>query len=147
MAIEKLKTKFVTGAFVNDVKHFFKKINEIIDHLNNSNNGVSYNSCTFLISQSGTANPTVEILENTTLIDPTLITRDSAGDYYINQSYSYTDSQIGIFIGNNGAGGSNGRFLGALYNGGYVYIASRDSSNTPSDNLLNNVLVEIRVYN
>ena len=31
MSIDKLKTKFITGAFINDVKHYFSKINEIID--------------------------------------------------------------------------------------------------------------------
>lgn len=36
MAIDKLKTKFFTGSFVADVKHYFPKINEIIDELNNT---------------------------------------------------------------------------------------------------------------
>jgi hypothetical protein len=35
MAIEKLKTKFALGSFINNVKTFFEKINEIIQYLNN----------------------------------------------------------------------------------------------------------------
>lgn len=42
MSIDKLKTKFFTGSFVNDVKHYFAKINEIIDHLNSSVNSTSW---------------------------------------------------------------------------------------------------------
>lgn len=34
MSIDKLKTKFFTGAWLTDVKHYFIKINEIIDYLN-----------------------------------------------------------------------------------------------------------------
>lgn len=34
MSIDKLKTKFTTGAWLTDVKHYFKKINEIIDYIN-----------------------------------------------------------------------------------------------------------------
>lgn len=37
MSIDKLKQKFVTGAFISDVKHYFTKINEIIDWINNNN--------------------------------------------------------------------------------------------------------------
>ena len=32
MSIDKLKTKFFTGAWLTDVKHYFTKINEIIDY-------------------------------------------------------------------------------------------------------------------
>ena len=34
MSIDKLKSKFFNGSFINDVKHYFSKINEIIDYLN-----------------------------------------------------------------------------------------------------------------
>lgn len=34
MSIDKLKTKFFTGAWLADVKHYFTKINEIIDYQN-----------------------------------------------------------------------------------------------------------------
>lgn len=36
MAIDKLKNKFFAGSFITDVKHYFSKINEIIDWINNS---------------------------------------------------------------------------------------------------------------
>ena len=32
MAIDKLKTKFFTGAWLTDVKHYFVKINEMLDY-------------------------------------------------------------------------------------------------------------------
>ncbi len=34
MSIDKLKTKFFTGAWLTDVKHYFTKINELIDYQN-----------------------------------------------------------------------------------------------------------------
>ncbi len=36
MIIDKLKTKFANGAWINNIKTFFEKINEIIDYLNNN---------------------------------------------------------------------------------------------------------------
>lgn len=66
MAIDKLKTKFFTGAWLTDVKHYFTKINEIIDYLNNLvSYSPPYKVYIALLSQSGTDAPVAIILENT----------------------------------------------------------------------------------
>lgn len=49
MSIDKLKSRFFTGAFITDVKHYFSKINEIIDWINNSVSAIG-------IGGSGTTN-------------------------------------------------------------------------------------------
>lgn len=42
MSIDKLKTVYSAGAFINNVKVFFKKINEIIDYLNDNSSSLGY---------------------------------------------------------------------------------------------------------
>lgn len=49
MAIDKLKSRFFTGAWLTDVKQYFSKINEIIDWINNSVTSIG-------IGGSGTTN-------------------------------------------------------------------------------------------
>jgi len=58
MSIDKLKTKFFTGAWLTDVKHYFSKINEIIDYLNNLvSYSPPYKVYTALLQQFGTNRP------------------------------------------------------------------------------------------
>tara|TARA_R110000868_G_C10611680_1_gene741437 strand:+ start:45 stop:614 length:570 start_codon:yes stop_codon:yes gene_type:complete len=58
MAIEKLKTKFALGSFINNVKTFYEKINEIIKYLNDDDSGtnriiVEINSTNFMNLKNG----------------------------------------------------------------------------------------------
>lgn len=68
MSIDKLKTKFTTGAWLPDMKQFFTKTNEIIEHIND-NPVVPYNPgykiYKALLTQTGTNAPVATILENT----------------------------------------------------------------------------------
>lgn len=58
MSIDKLKTVYSTGAFVNNIKTFFKKINEIIDYINdNPVPTANYVVYTALLQQFGTNRP------------------------------------------------------------------------------------------
>lgn len=65
MSIDKLKNKFIAGAFIKDVKHFFEKINEIIDWINNGSPNTNYKIYRALLTQSGTNAPVAIVLENT----------------------------------------------------------------------------------
>jgi hypothetical protein len=66
MSIAKLKTVYSNGAFINNVKAFFNKINEIIDYLNNNPSYTpSYKVYTALLTQTGTDAPVATVLENT----------------------------------------------------------------------------------
>lgn len=65
--IDKLKNRFVTGAWLTDVKHYFSKINEIIDYLNGngSSNDGSYKVYIATLTQSSTNAPIANVLQNT----------------------------------------------------------------------------------
>lgn len=89
MSIDKLKTKFFTGAWLTDVKHYFTKINEIIDYLNGIKGEGSYKVYTALLTQSGTDDPTAIVLQNT-LGGVIVWTRDSQGVYYGTLSGAFT---------------------------------------------------------
>ena len=67
MSIDKLKQKFSTGAFVSDVKHYFSKINEIIDSLNSlvASSTPNYKIFKGLITSPGDGSLTITELENT----------------------------------------------------------------------------------
>ena len=67
MNIDKLKNKFSTGAFVADVKHYFSKINEIIDWINNIGSTAvpDYKIYRALLTQSFPDPPSAIVLENT----------------------------------------------------------------------------------
>lgn len=82
MSIDKLKTKFSTGAWLTDVKHYFSKINEIIDYLNNLviPDAPSYKIYRAILSQSGTSAPVAIVLENT-LGGIITWSRNGVGDY------------------------------------------------------------------
>lgn len=56
MNIDKLKNRFVAGAWLTDVKHYFSKINEIIDKVNNIETS-KYKVYTALLTQSGGDGP------------------------------------------------------------------------------------------
>jgi len=84
MSIDKLKTKFSTGAFVADVKHYFSKINEIIDYLNGNPivpYDPGYKVFSAVISQDTTTAPTIDgIQENNLGYTPTF-SRTNVGYY------------------------------------------------------------------
>lgn len=152
MSIDKLKTVYSTGAFVNNVKTFFKKINEIIDYLNNLviPNAPNYKIYRALLTQTGTDAPVATVLENTLGINPTLNYEDIS---------AFSIEATGLFVlgktffrlgqGDNAAGG------GAFYYemdliaqpDKLIFTLYKNSDNSQVNGLLFNTPVEIIVYN
>jgi hypothetical protein len=143
MSIAKLKTKFADGAWIKNVKDFFTKINEIIDNLND-NPGRPYLVYTALLSQAGTDDPTVTILENTLGEEPS-ITYQSDGNYWITLVGKWTIDKTAVFTQQIGA-----TIFGSLILDNDTIIITTESiytgSPVASNGLLVNNLIEIRVY-
>ena len=148
MNIDKLKTKFFNGSFINDVKHYFTKINEIIDWINNIGTP-SYKVYTALLTQSGTNAPVDIVLQNTLGVTVTY-GYTSTGTYSLELSTAYVYDKVGIFI--SPVGNSNdysvSSTIGIQYNGttGYV-LRTFDNTGTLSNKGLGKTMIEIRVYN
>ena len=151
MSIDKLKTKFFTGAWLTDVKHYFTKINEIIDYLNgigNSGDG-SYKIYSGLITQDGTPGnpPTIIILENTLgnlILSYTIPGAPVDGNYSFFSNGLFTVGKTFLLIGS----------ANSVFSELYINQASENeisvtalNSGSLSAGLLNNTAIEIRVYN
>ena len=148
MSIDKLKTKYITGTFINDVKHYFTKINEIIDWINNIGTP-SYKVYTALLTQTGADAPIPTILQNTLGAD---ITWSYAGQG------TYNGTLSGVFI-------EDKTFLtiNKTRQGGRQFSLYRNDDNeievvteifdgltpifTATDDILVKTSIEIRVYN
>lgn len=146
MSIDKLKTKFFTGAWLTDVKHYFTKINEIIDYLNGVKGNGSYKEYIAFIQQSDTDPPTVTIIKNT--LGEITWTRSNPGYYSGNFTFPAVPWEK-CFLNPLLIDGST-----KFSNFTYVSDSSRfdigtytsDSPLTPDDNLLSSY-IEIRFYN
>ena len=143
MSIDKLKTVYSTGAFVNNVKTFFKKINEIIDWINNIGTP-SYKVYTALLTQEGSLAPTVVVLENT--IGSIVWTRSLAGQYSGTLSGAFTANKTYYRVTNNADGNF---FLNSLLvNTNVIGLLSFDyTTGAYADDAMQQVPIEIRVYN
>lgn len=153
MAIEKLKTKFFVGSWINNVKEFFTKINEIIDYLNGTGSvgAGSYKKYIANLTQSGTSAPTVKILENT--IGNIVFTYDSTGYYIGTLTGAFTTANKCCFfvskqfpVGDTGGLVINIDISMNRDDANSFHIAS-ESAGTVANGVLNNTTIEIRVYN
>lgn len=148
MSIDKLKTKFFTGSFVNDVKHYFTKINEIIDYLNGigtSGDG-SYKVYTALVSQTSTDAPTFIILKNT--IGNINWTYDGVGNYYGTLNNAFTINKTFANISQSTVAMGLGSTLFAIEKFDInTLIIATVYDNLQQDGLLQNTEIEIRIYN
>jgi len=108
MSIDKLKTKFFTGAWLTDVKHYFTKINEIIDYLNGngSSGDGSYKELISSFTQSGTSAPVNVTLKNTTGITIGSWTRTYDGFYKLTVNGATSINTITKFSNWNGNAGT-----------------------------------------
>lgn len=144
MSIDKLKTKFFTGAWLTDVKHYFTKINEIIDYLNGigtSGDG-SYKSYVALLTQSGTNAPTENILSNNLNFIP---------------SYTYSSDGQYVINGDNFPVGKTAIILSGIINPGtisktilsttQILLFTYDVIGSSVNGLLEDSFIEIRIYN
>jgi len=147
MSIDKLKTKFFTGAWLTDVKHYFIKINEIIDNINIGSR--PYKVLTLKVSQTGTNDPTWIVLENSLFsdINELNLSRTNPGEYVVNVIDVFKpESKCVAFIGN-GKNDSNYNFR-MQYDTPTAYkIFTSDILGNNDDGILLDTFVEIRVYN
>lgn len=143
MSIKKLVSPKTKGINVSNERVEALKINEIIDTLNGSN-GLGYKKYTALLTQVGTDDPSVVILENTLGGIPT-VTYSSDGNYFITLVGKWTSNKTGIFTAQ-----LNSAIFSALILDNDTIIISTEyiSTGTPiaSNGLLNNSLIEIRIY-
>lgn len=162
MNIDKLKTVYSTGAFINNVKVFFKKINEIIDYLNgNPIPTVNYKVYRARLSHSGTPNDIpleVDFEGNTSSAITDEIggfwSYDSVGLYIYTKTGLCTDlTKIDVVITNNR--GIPYNIVWGKNNDNSIYIETRKVINfttTPisfsgMDGVLYITPIEIRIYN
>lgn len=149
MSIDKLKTKFFTGAWLTDVKHYFSKINEIIDYLNGTSGNGSYKIYSGLITQDGTPGnpPTIIILENTLgnlTLSYSVPGAPVDGNYSFFSNGLFTVGKTFLQIGSPSDVSSSIYMNQANINEISIITLS---SGIPSPGLVNNTSVEIRVYN
>lgn len=148
MSIDKLKSKFSNGTFVRDVKHFFEKINEIIDYLNGTSGEGSYKVYTALLTQTGTDAPVATILKNT-LDGIPLIEYVGAGEYSLTLNNAFILNKVflpesGFIAGTDLSKGIDFQRI----NSNVIYVQTYDVSTvTKADEILYNTPIEIRVYN
>lgn len=149
MSIDKLKTKFFTGAWLTDVKHYFSKINEIIDYLNGNSGDGSYKVYTALLTQTGTNAPVAIVLKNTLGYTP-MLNYDDVGRYSIvlqNALYLkiYTEYKYINTISNDG----DYTIKVITEDDNLITISTRVSSTGVHTDLdiIYNFPIEIRIYN
>ena len=110
----------------------------------------SYKSYVGLLTQTSSNAPTATELENTFGISATF-SYDSSGFYRLYMSGQFTSSKTVVFIGSpdqGGIGGDFGHFVAVRQDLNTIYLQTFDVSGsaTPTDNLLLNTPIEIRVY-
>ena len=145
MSIDKLKNRFVTGAWLTDVKHYFSKINEIIDWVNNAKLP-SYKVYTALLSQPGdNSHPTANVLENT--LGNIVWTRDSVGEYYGTLTGAFGDgSKVFLNPVLDYSGAVSDKLVVGRYDTSDTIFVTYSIADIYTDGLYN-IPIEIRVYN
>jgi hypothetical protein len=157
MATIPLDEKFIgLSASVDTTQKRSELINEqsqaytMQDIIDTVPSGPAYKVYTALLSQSGTNNPTVIVLENT-MVNPVTIERQSAGNYTVscNDFNFFTVNKTAISAISPNA---NGPIIRTAVNNPTTFrIETYNNSITQpysvsSDNVLNLSMVEIRVY-
>lgn len=84
MAIDKLKNKFFAGSFITDVKHYFSKINEIIDWINNIGTSLG-------IGGSGTTNYVSKFTASGTIGNSQIFDNGTTVRINNNTNYGYSE--------------------------------------------------------
>jgi len=119
----------------------------------NENVGSTYKVYTALVSQFGTGDPIVTILENT-LGGTVVFSRNSAGSYLVTATDLLTINKTAINIGplspNSGAPFNNDPFVtvnSPFTNDSFTFNVRAISDGAGVDGCLSNTFFEIRVYN
>lgn len=159
MAIDKLKTVFVTGAWLPKIKTFYDKINEIIDYLNGtgSTGSGSYKKYVATLNQTGTNAPVPTILENT--LGNIVWSYDSVGWYYGTLAGAFTTaSKVVIFLSRQYFIRETGgiivthEVIADRNDADSIFVATAEydaiaGGNVLANAVLVNTIIEIRVYN
>ncbi len=164
MSIQKLKNRFVTGAWISNVKTFFDKINEIIDYLNGvgtAGDG-SYTEYRALLTQTSTNAPVEDTITNTGLGTAFVNTiggtwsYNNVGSYYYTKANAFTDaSKIEVVFGINGVNQTNNASCFATRISANVIEVQAGTTDqflplsvfTPANDVLVMQPISIRVYN
>jgi len=144
MSIQKLKTVFSTGAWLNKVKTFYDKINEIIDYLNGTgpSGSGSYKKYEALLSQQALQDPTVSsLLNNNTGQTLTWVYTD-VGQY--TAVGDFPDITKCALIPGTSPGASH---IASLFTTSSVTIFTFDTAGLAANEVLSNTFIEIRIYN
>lgn len=149
MSIDKLKTKFITGAFINDVKHYFPKINEIIDYLN-SNPITTYTppyvAYVGLLTHT-TGNPSVHEVYST--IGSLTFAKDSAGYYKCDLTSVFASLGVNyenVYITITDNQDSSTRIIKCKLRTDSVLEIRTWNSGSLDDGLLTNTPIKIEIY-
>lgn len=145
MSIDKLKTKFFTGAWLTDVKHYFSKINEIIDYLNGNSGNGSYKVYTASLTQSGTSDPIVNVSSNT--IGTINIIRNNVGNYSIVSSNLFTTNKTHVFHKSLVSDDINYKMNSYITSTSIIDFSTFDTTTLADNVLVYPESIEIRVYN
>lgn len=144
MSIAKLKTKFADGAWIKNVKDFFSKTNEIIDHLN-STTPVTTKECVILLeSQSGLNDPTYTILSNT-LDETPVITRDDVGTYFVTAVGCFPENKT-ICMPDNKSADTFGKIAMTRASNDLVTFVTYNNAGAEADDMLLNNWIKITIY-
>jgi hypothetical protein len=119
----------------------------------------NYDPCPYkiysaLISQSDTNAPVATVLENT-LGEEVTFSYVESGNYMITNVDLFVEGKTSIFLGREGFAGTLAPVIGynlnfaegGFYNSVQLTSSHQGSSLTTLDNLINNISIEIRVYN
>ena len=151
MCLDKLKNKYVTGAWISDVKHYFNKINQIIDHINGVEGCGTYKVISGFLTQTGVEAPTATIVANNTDFTPTF-SYTSAGIYNMISSEKFTTGKTYLMIGPLD-------YTAVAKPGGVMYVNSANttsnfrfstyasSTGTATNGYLLKTPFELRIYN
>lgn len=118
------------------------KLQKDLKKLKRKLNSRKYRVYTAILSQTGTSNPTVVVLENE--LGDIVWTRNNTGVYYGTLANAFISNQTVLFINNTSAAGRSLIAYRASANQVNVEQLLVDGS-TPADTL-SNVSIEIRVY-
>jgi hypothetical protein len=149
VSIDKLKTKFFTGAWLTDVKHYFTKINEIIDYLNGTSRDGSYKVYTVnLTSQAGPTVPKAVILNNTLNRD-IIWSYVGIGVYKITLPFNYNPLKHFIIwgIGDSNAFGAFNVVKETNVPNELTFYFVKSDTLFPENGLLSGTAFEFRSYN
>lgn len=149
MAIDKLKTVFTTGAWLTNVKTFYKKINEIIDYLNGTGTtgSGSYKKYVAIVNQVDTGIPTDIVLENT-LGGTVVWSYLGVGEYLATLTGAFTENKTVIFTSFSTLAFVTPSWIYTQrVSDDSIYFVTIDNATNNANNILKSVCVEIRVYN